>query len=163
MSSVAAGALARKRAEAPQNKSKVEAHPGLKTYVDTLTALVPAEVLALHAAVYAALTKKSGDEVIITDEKWLEFAFYALIVFSVLFYLVGYQKRKFNLWTVLEGFIPPFAFVLWCMSQQTSAVDAAFDLSDGGRQTLVILGTALVTLMAAAVPIAVDKAKALPK
>jgi hypothetical protein len=163
MSSVAAGALARKRAEAPQGKSKVEAHPGLKTYVDTLAALVPAEVLALHAALFAALTEKTGDRVVITERAWLEFSFYALIVFSVIFYLAGYQKRRFNAWVLVEGLIPPAAFVLWSMAQQTSAVNAAWDLSDGGRQTLVILGTALVTLVAAAVPVAVDNAKAIPK
>jgi hypothetical protein len=154
----------RKRAEAPKGKSTTpEAQPGLKTYVDTLTAIVPAEVLAMHAALFAALTEKKGNRVDITDPGWLEFGFWAMVVLSVVFYFAGYQKKRVNRWVVLGAFVPPLAFFLWTMALQQSAFDAAFDLSDGGRQALVIVGTPVLALLAAAAPLGCDKAAQLPE
>jgi hypothetical protein len=163
MSSLAYGALTRKRAEAPKDESTSTAQPGLKTYVDTLAALVPAEVLAIHSALFAALSEKKGDELKITDPGWLEFGFYAMIVLSAIFYVAGYQKKKWNFWTVAGAAIPPLAFIGWTMALQQSALDAAWDLSDAGRQTLVIIGTPLLVLVAGAIPFATDKSAPLPK
>jgi hypothetical protein len=49
MSTLAYGALTRKREGAEPRHSNREDPPELKGYVDALAALVPAEVLSLHA------------------------------------------------------------------------------------------------------------------
>ena len=51
MSTLAYAALTSRRERSPQGRTESEASPGVGTYVDTLAALVPAEVLALHAAI----------------------------------------------------------------------------------------------------------------
>ena len=56
MSTIVYGALERKREEALPNTSSSQQPPGLTAYVDALSALVPAEVLALHAALLPLTT-----------------------------------------------------------------------------------------------------------
>src|SRR3954447_10365144 len=76
MSALLYGTVTRKRDEAPRGKSTDAAAPGVKTYVDSLAALVPAEVLLIHGLVLEATTdtKKVGGKAVttITDPQTLK-------------------------------------------------------------------------------------------
>ena len=56
MSTVAFGALTTRREKSDSGTSKSDQPPGLNSYIDILAALVPAEVLAIHAIIIAAVT-----------------------------------------------------------------------------------------------------------
>lgn len=57
MSTVAYAQLTTKREEAAPGTSSTTSGPGIKSYVDAFAALVPTEVLTLHALIVAATTK----------------------------------------------------------------------------------------------------------
>ena len=69
MSTLAYAAMTRKREEAQPGTSTTSHAPGLKTYVDALAALVPAEVLTAHGAVltFTTTTTTAKNTVTITD------------------------------------------------------------------------------------------------
>ncbi len=97
VSTIAYGALTRKREQAEPDTSESENPPGVTTYVDALSALVPAEVLALHAALLTVTTttvENTAGEVVttITEPGALRFVFWGLIVLCVIFYLAGHQR-----------------------------------------------------------------------
>lgn len=166
MSAVAFGALVRKRQEAPKGKSRTEEPPGLRSYVDVLSALVPVEVIAAHAAVMKATTDTTtgpgGTDVIrITDPQALKWAFWALLALSVGFYIFGFQKRRWSRTAVAGAFIPPLAFVAWSMAQTTSAISVLLpDLGQASRDVIVIIGAVALGLAATAVPAVLDKSPA---
>jgi len=56
MSTLAYAQLTNKRDDAAPGTSETTNAPGVKSYVDALAALVPAEVLTLHALVISATT-----------------------------------------------------------------------------------------------------------
>ncbi len=56
MSTIAYAQLTNKREEAAPNTSTTTSSPGIKTYIDAFAALVPTEVLTLHALIVAAST-----------------------------------------------------------------------------------------------------------
>jgi len=90
MSTIAYGALTRKREEAEPGKSDAVEPPGVTSYVDALSALVPAEVLALHAALLTVTTttveNQTGDVVTtITEPAALSVVFCGLIVLCFVF------------------------------------------------------------------------------
>jgi hypothetical protein len=124
---------------------------------------VPAEVLAAHAAVMSITTDtKKGpdgkDIVTITDPGALKAAFWALIVVSVIFYVAGFQKKKWTLQASLGLFIPPIAVVLWTMAGDPSAFNAALPKVDQtGREVFVIIVTPVLALLATAVAYTLDK------
>lgn len=60
MSTLAFAALTNRREDARPGSSETES-PGMKTYVDALAALVPAEVLTLHGVILSATTKIGTD------------------------------------------------------------------------------------------------------
>ena len=132
MSSLAYGAVTRKRVQAPANKSVTTSPPGLKTYVDTLAALVPAEVLAFHAFMVeltTKTTKKNGIAVTtITDRGTLEATFWVCIVLSMLLFLFtrlsGAGAAGWQRWDVARILVPPASFVLWTVVQKSTAFDA---------------------------------------
>jgi len=163
MSSLAFGALTRKRQEADQGQSTSTEPPGLKGYVDVLAAMVPAEVLVAHAAVVAATTETTPVEdeppvTTISDPAVLEAAFWGLIVMSIVFYFVGFQKKKWTVPAALGALVPPVAFALWSMAQDPSAFSAVVpDASDSVKEVVIILAAPLVALIAAAVPFILDR------
>src|SRR5437868_15448272 len=126
MSTFAYAALTAKRQKARSQTSTTTAAPGLKTYVDVLAALVPAEVLAAHAAVLSFTTKKQTaqgkTQTTITDATSLKIAFWGLIAASVVLYVLGHAA-KWKPADFLRVAIPPLAFVGWCMAQRTTAFD----------------------------------------
>ena len=166
MSSFAAGALARKRQEAKAEEStKPGNSPGLKTYVDSLAALVPAEVLAAHAAILTFTTEttknSAGDKTAtITEPGTLWWAFWILVVLSIAFYIVGFQKRRAGVPAVLGAAIPPLAFVGWTMAQRVTAFDAVWpNLAEPTRNLIVVILAVVLGLFATVLPIAADKAE----
>lgn len=119
--------------------------PGLKTYVDTLAALVPSEVLALHATILTVTTKTENAETTITEPGTLNFAFWGLVALSLVMYAgVRWITRK---WDRLDWFrmcIPPLAFVGWTMLQRATAFDAVFPGASSAARTVFALFLAVV-------------------
>jgi uncharacterized membrane protein len=154
LSTVLYGSLTRKRIEAPPGLSATESPPGLGTYVDAMAALVPAEVLAAHAAIMAVATDTRSDggdtsQVVITSSSALVVAFWGLLVTSIALYFVGRQAIPNGLdW--LRAAIPPFAFTAWMLLQKPTAIDVVFgDLDDDAlRYTIAVLLAVALTGLA---------------
>jgi hypothetical protein len=129
--------------------------PGVTSYVDALSALVPAEVLALHAALLTVTTttvENPMGEVVttITEPGALSFVFWGLIVLCFIFYFAGHQSKEWDKWDYARMFIPPFAFVGWTMAQKSTAFDAVWpDLPDAYRSIIAAFGAVLLGLAAA--------------
>ena len=77
MSTVSFGALTTRREKSDSGTSKSDQPPGLNSYIDVLAALVPAEVLAIHAVIIAAVTttNQSAVRAKITQPATLRLAF----------------------------------------------------------------------------------------
>lgn len=121
--------LTRKRKNAPPETSESKNPPGLKTYVDALAALVPAEVLALHAIAISAATETTATEdgevtTLITNANLLIAAFWFCIAFSIFLYLVRQGRQNLDRWDIIRMLIPALAFVAWTMIQASTAFDA---------------------------------------
>lgn len=155
MSTIAYGALTRKREEAEPDTSTSASPPGLTSYVDALSALVPAEVLSLHAALLTVTTttveNQTGEVVTtITEPGALRFVFWGLIVLCFVFYLAGHHSEKWDRWDYARMFIPAFAFVGWTMAQKSTAFDAVWpDVTDAYRSIIAAFGAVLLGLAAA--------------
>lgn len=161
MSTLAYGALTRKREEADPKQSTEQEPPGVKTYVDTLAALVPAEVLAAHAVIVEATTNttknRAGNDVTtITDPTTLKWVFWALIAVTVLLYFFGHTRERFGPMDFLRALVPAAAFVLWMVLQKTTAFDAIADPSDGARVAIGVIGALVVGAIAAALAVKAD-------
>lgn len=145
-----------------RDKATPEMPSGIKTYVDTMAALVPAEVLTLHALTLsvttATMTDASGKVVTkITDGVTLEYAFWALIALSVVLYLVP----RFKTWKRLDyvrAIIPPCAFVVWTMLQRSTAFDAiASGLGNAPRTVIALFAAAIIGLLGAMLAVKAEK------
>lgn len=149
MSTLAYAALTTKREEAPPGTSKSSSAPGVGNYVDALAAIVPTEVLTLHALILSATTTISQGTTQITDKGALAFAFWGLLVLSVIFY-VGPRGTKLDKLDSLRALIPPLSFVAWTMLQRATAFDAvAPSLSASMRTVIGLFLAALVGSVAA--------------
>jgi hypothetical protein len=152
MSTIVYATLEAKRKNSPRNKSTGEAAPGFGTYVDAAAALVPAEVLALHAAILTVTAKTSNKTTTITDAATLRWSFVGLIVLSIALYVVPRLAAGRKDWAdVGRALIPPAAFVAWTMLQRATAFDAAFPKLSEGPRVAIALGTVVVLTMAAKV------------
>ena len=169
MSSLAYGALTRKRAEAPKGMSTATAPPGVKTYVDALAALVPAEVLALHAFMVEVTTdtKKIGGRSVtaITDPGALKATFWVCIAIAILLFAFGRAGTRPDRWRGLDfarAVVPAVAFVLWCILQKSTAWDAISPdtLSEGTRALIGAAGAIVVGAFAAWMGVIQDSAEA---
>jgi hypothetical protein len=131
--------------------------PPLGKYVDSLAALVPAEVLAAHAAILGFTTTASpgagGQSVtVITDPGVLQGSFWALVALAGLLYGLG-QWGHWKPTDFVRMCIPPLAFVGWTMLQRSTAFDAiAPSWNMDAREATAIIGAivlaALATLVA---------------
>jgi hypothetical protein len=129
MSSYIYGAGMRNREIAKQNESTQKEPPGLSTSVDSLAALVPAEVLGLHAffiTLVSPTSPKLGDRVFLIG------VLVGGCVLSIAIYVWGH-KGQIWIWSgkALDGpdkfprmFVPAVAFVAWTMAQRETAWDA---------------------------------------
>jgi hypothetical protein len=151
MSTLAFAALTNKRDEATPGTSTSANAPGVSTFIDALVALVPAEVLTLHAVILTATTTTADKVTTIDDVPTLQWAFAGLIILSIIFYVVP----RFPHWEIFDFFraaIAPLAFVGWTMLQKSTAFDAvAPNLGDARRTVIglflaVLLGVATMVL-----------------
>jgi hypothetical protein len=131
MSTLVYAGLTRRRKEAPRRTSKDESPPGVKTYVDALTALVPAEVLGLHALALALFTQTRDDgrnQTVwtITERGSLQIAFFVMIAVAIILYVTAARDVWENM-DYLRVCIPPLAFVGWTMIQDNTAFDGLVD------------------------------------
>jgi hypothetical protein len=130
MSSIAYGILNANRARASAGKSQAEAAPAMKTYVDTLAALVPAEALALYAGVVVpnvtgSYSVHGRDSTVISDPGLLGWSCAALLVLSAVLYAVGRIQKNVRLtrWDAAKCLIPPTAFAAWMLVQAPGVWD----------------------------------------
>jgi hypothetical protein len=150
MSTLAFAEFTTKREEATPGSSSSENPPGVSTFVDALAALVPAEVLTLHAIILSVTTKVDNATTTITDAVTLQWAFAGLIVISIVLYVVP-RFRKWDKFDYLRASIPPLAFVGWTMLQRSTAFDAvAPSLKDAPRTVLGLFLGVVLGLVAAA-------------
>src|SRR3954451_12921581 len=161
MSTVVYAATTERRERSPSGKSTNEARPGLGTWVDVLVALVPAEVLALHALVlnWAMKTETGADGnqvTTITDPGLLQLAFWVLIGLAVVLYVFKKKDGVGPLYAVRAA-IPAIAFVGWTMLQQSTAFDAVFpDLADNTRYFVAVVVAIVLSVLAGRLAVKAD-------
>ena len=129
MSTFAYAAITGARKASKPGTSTTTGSPGIKTYMDALAALVPAEVLTAHAAILTfttdTVTEQSMTVVKITHPETLVLVFYALMGMSIILYVVGrLMSATWDKWDWLRMLIPSLAFVGWTMLQKATAFDA---------------------------------------
>jgi hypothetical protein len=144
---------------------------GIGYYVDAIAALVPSEILALHAIILTQTTESAevnGQKVvIITEPGVLLWAFWALMGCSVLLYMfahaprpLGLGDRKWDGWDFVRILIPPVAFVNWTMLQPSTVFDVvAPGLGEAARITAAVILAAVLAGIAAVLAGKADKAK----
>ena len=160
MSTLAYAKFTSKRDEATANESTSTEPPGVSTYVDALAALVPAEVLTLHAVILTVTTKTEGSVTSIIDGSTLSYAFYGLIVLAVVLY-VGARllDKKWDKLDYLRVLIPPLSFVGWTMMQRATAFDAVAPatLGEAARTVIALFLGVLLGLAATALAYKADQ------
>jgi hypothetical protein len=122
----------------------------VSTYVDAVAALVPAEVLALHAVILSATTETTDGITKITASGTLIGAFVGLVLLSIGLY-VGYRlfKKVWDKWDWARMFIPPLSFVVWTMLQRSTAFDAVYpSLGDAPRTVVALFLTIILGVSA---------------
>lgn len=121
-------------------------------YVAAMAALVPAEVLAIHAVVMTLATESTGLVTEIIAPGLLKWAFYALLAASIVLYVLPRIIR--GSWEPLDAAraaIAPLAFTAWTMLQRPSAFDTVFpSLGDLTRIFVALLLAALLGVVASA-------------
>jgi len=155
MSTLAYAALTTRRILAAPGTSTSTSPPGVTSYMDAVAALVPAEVLTLHAVILSVTTTTdaTGGKPVteIDDLVALQWAFWGMIVLSVVLYVVPRFRTREKL-DLARAAIPPASFVVWTMLQRATAFDAVDPTLPAGRRTViavfaaVILGLAATTL-----------------
>jgi hypothetical protein len=155
MSTLAYAALTKRRLSAPSGTSTSISPPGIGTYIDVVAALVPAEVLALHATIFSLTTKTDLDQAgnsitTITEPGTLRWAFWGFILLSVVLYIFPQFPIKARL-DYLRAIIPPAAFFAWTMLQKATAFDAVFPgVSEVHRTVIALFGAVVLGAMAKA-------------
>lgn len=161
MSTLLYGALTKARTDQQPGRSvRPGGKPGFGTYVDALSALVPAEVLALHAVLMPLVTRTRTiggvSETAISDVSTLRWVFWALIAMSAFLYLLG--RNALRRWDFVRMWIAPAAFVGWTMLQRPTAFDAvAPGVSDQTRFAAAVLGAVFLGAVAARLGYAADQ------
>jgi hypothetical protein len=155
MSSLLYGALTRKREEATSDTSKEDEAPGVGTYADALAALVPAEVLSVHAVVMSNIASP-------IPEAWrapAQFIFWFLVVISAVLYLAGHRGLH-DRWDIARMLLPPLAFVGWTMLQKATVLDAV--APQFGQEWRWVIGIALAIVLGLAAKLLGDNADEQP-
>jgi hypothetical protein len=164
MSTLAYASLTTTReAAAPGTSSSTS--PGVGMYIDAFAALVPAEVLTLHALIisYTMRTTDHVTAIIAGDEPILHFSFWGLIVLSMILY-AGPRlfAKKWDGWDFLRVLIPPLAFTGWTMLQKMTVFDAMYpDIPEATRTIVALFLAVVLGLAAVALAYEVDKKKPL--
>jgi hypothetical protein len=167
MSALFYGLVTSKRVAAEPGKSQTSQAPGMSTYVDTLSALVPAEALALYAAVIVPnviVTKlvQGKTASVISDTSLMSWSCIGLLALSFLLYVIGrYQSAKFTLWDVPRSLIPPAAFTAWMLLQSPSVFDVWWAGSSSKERVIIAAFAAvLLGILAKGLGYQADKAPA---
>jgi hypothetical protein len=140
MSTLGYAQLTNARETSPPGTSTTTGNPGIRTYVDAFAALVPAEVLTLHALVISVTTETTqkaasageGKTETVTTilpnaTETLEVAFWVLVIMSIALYVAPrYFGGKWDKFDWARVAIAPLAFLGWTMLQRATAFDAAF-------------------------------------
>ena len=148
MSTLAFAAFINKREEAKSGTSSSSNPPGVSTFVDALAALVPTEVLTLHAVILCVTTTTAAQVTTITDPTTLKWAFAGLVALSIVLYVVP-RLKNWELLDYARVAIPPLAFVGWTMLQRSTAFDAiAPSFKDAPRTVTALFLAALLGLAA---------------
>lgn len=162
MSTLTYAALTNNRERAQPGTSISQSPPGLRTYVDAFAALVPAEVLTMHALIISVTTSTTtGDNPItkITDALTLKWAFCGLIALSIILYVAS--RLMNGKWENLDYFrasIPPLAFIGWTMLQRSTAFDAVYpQMPDAARAVIALFLGVLLGLLASALAYKADQ------
>ena len=152
MSIILYAQLSSKRDMATARMSVEAEPPGLKTYVDSLAALVPSEILTLHALMLSATTRTDGVTTTIVDAETLGYAFYGLILLSFGIYVgARWVERRWIALDWIRMLIPPVAFIGWTMLQRTTAFDAVVNgISDAQRTVFALFLASILGFGAAA-------------
>jgi hypothetical protein len=152
MSTIAYAQLTNAREAATPATSTTTGTPGVKTYVDAFAALVPAEVLTLHALVIS-VTTETAQKAMATGGKMetvttilpkaistLQIAFWVLVIMSIALYAAPrYFGGKWDKFDWVRVAIAPLAFFGWTMLQRTTAFDAAFPAVESIPRTVFAL------------------------
>ena len=174
MSTVAYAQLTNTREAATPGTSSTTSSPGIKSYIDAFAALVPAEVLTLHALIIATTTQTiraastAGAESAVTATSKasagttttilpdavpaLIVSFWVLLLLSVVLFVVPrYFGGKWDKFDWVRASIAPLAFVGWTMLQRATAFDAVFPNVGQVNRTVfaLILGAVLGGVTAA--------------
>lgn len=152
MSTVVYANLKRRRKQAFPGTSTSESPPGLGTYVDALAALVPAELLGLHALALALFTQTKDEGRnqtlwTITERSSLQVAFFVLIAIGLLLYVIG-ARDGWDDADFIRVLIPPLAFVGWTMIQDNTAFDALVDWHSRLRFFIPAVGAVVLGALA---------------
>lgn len=151
MSTLAYAAFTSRRETASPGTSTSKNPPGVSTFVDALAALVPTEVLTLHALILSVTTTTAANTTMITDGATLKWAFGGLIILSIGLYVVP-RFQKWETLDYLRAAIPPLSFVGWTMLQKSTAFDAVAPQLNSAPRTVaglfvaVVLGVLATTL-----------------
>ncbi len=159
MSTLAYAAFTTSREKAQPGTSGSTQPPGASAVVDALAALVPAEVLTLHALILTATTQTTGATTTITAEGTLYGAFWGLILLSAIIYLgARWRGGKLDRLDWIRMLIPALAFVGWTMLQRATAFDAFWPgFPDGTRTVIGLFLGVVLGLIAAALAFAADQ------
>jgi len=153
VSTIAYAQLTNAREVSTPGTSTTTGSPGLKTYIDAFAAVVPAEVLTLHALVISVTTQTAQKAVTTVGAKaetvttilpnavgTLQVAFWGLVLMSVALYVAPrYFGGKWDKFDWVRVAIAPLAFFGWTMMQRTTAFDAAFPAMDSIPRTVAAL------------------------
>lgn len=159
MSTLAYAAFTTNREVAKPGSSRTTSPPGVSTYVDAFAALVPAEVLTLHALILSVTTQTAAGTTQIVSPVTLSWAFYGLVVLSIVLYVVArLMYAKWDRLDYLRVTIPPLAFLGWTMLQRATAFDAIFpNLGEAPRTVLALFLGVLLGIVAAALAYKADQ------
>lgn len=137
MSTLAYALLTTSRDNAAPGTSTSTSPPGVRTYVDALAALVPTEVLTLHAVFVSVTTKVEGSTTTITQPGILAGAFFGLLLLSSILYASWrVLAKKWERLDYLRMLIPPLALFGWTMLQRSTAFDAVFPRVEEATRTI---------------------------
>lgn len=152
---------ARKLSSAGASAAAVAPSETVSAFVESVTALVPAEILAAHAAILnltTETTEATGDVAAvttITEPSVLSWAFWGLVGLSILLYVVPLcislhkEEKKWQWQDTLRMLIPPAAFVVWTMLQKTTAFDAVCpSLTEVPRGVIALFAAITLALFA---------------
>lgn len=129
MSSFVYGLITSKRAAAEPGESHKSKPPAMGTYIDTVSALVPAEALALYSGVVIpnvtrVTTAYGKTATVISYPRLLGWSCIGLLALSTILYLLGrYESAKLTLWDIPRSLIPPAAFAAWILVERPSVFD----------------------------------------